>query len=99
MVRGDVLRGKFRNSLAKPEPFVPNTVTPVNFELLDVFHTFKKGHRIMVHIQSTWFPMIDRNPQTFVDIFKATESDFQKATQRVYHTPEYPSQIKVGVYD
>ncbi len=98
LVRGDVMRGKFRNSLAKPEPFVPNTVTPVDFELLDVFHTFKKGHRIMVHIQSTWFPMIDRNPQTFVDIFRATDSDFQKATQRVYHTPEYPSHIAVGVY-
>jgi hypothetical protein len=97
LVRGDVIRGKFRNSLAKPEPFVPNTVTPVNFELLDVFHTFKKGHRVMVHIQSSWFPKIDRNPQTFVDIFAAKESDFQKATQRVYHTPEFPTQITLGV--
>ena len=97
LVRGDVIRGKFRNSLSKPEPFVPNKVTAVNFELLDVFHTFKKGHRVMVHIQSSWFPKIDRNPQTFVDIFAATESDFLKATQRVYHSVEFPTQITFGV--
>lgn len=97
MVRGDVLRGKFRNSLAEPEPFVPNQPTKIEFVLNDIFHTFKKGHRIMVQIQSTWFPMIDRNPQTFVDIYHARESDFQKATQRVYHTPALNSHLKLQI--
>ena len=97
MVRADVLRGKFRNSLAKPEPFVPNQPTKIEFVLNDIYHTFKKGHRIMVQIQSTWFPMIDRNPQTFVDIYHAKESDFQKATQRVYHTPALSSHLKLQV--
>ena len=78
------MRGKFRNSLAKPEPFVPNEPTPVNFTLQDVAHTFRAGHKIMVQIQSTWFPLVDRNPQKFVDIYRPEESDFQKATQRVY---------------
>jgi putative CocE/NonD family hydrolase len=97
MVRGDVLRGKFRNSLAKPEPFVPDQPTKIEFVLNDIFHTFKKGHRMMVQIQSTWFPMIDRNPQTFVDIYHAKESDFQKATQRVYHTPAMSSHLKLPI--
>jgi len=97
MVRGDVLRGKFRNSMAKPEPFVPNQPTKIEFVLNDIFHTFKKGHRIMVQIQSTWFPMIDRNPQTFVDIYHAKESDFQKATQRVFHTPALSSHLKLQI--
>ena len=97
MVRGDVLRGKFRNNMAKPEPFVPNQPTKIGFVLNDIFHTFKKGHRIMVQIQSTWFPMIDRNPQTFVDIYHATESDFHKATQRVYHTPTLSSHLIIPI--
>jgi len=93
MVRGDVIRGKFRNSMSKPEPFVPNQVTKVEYVLNDIFHTFKKGHRIMVQVQSSWFPMIDRNPQTFVDIYHAKESDFQKTTQRVYHSPEWSAHL------
>ena len=97
MVRGDVLRGKFRNSMSNPEPFVPNKVTKVEFVLNDIFHTFKKGHRMMVQVQSSWFPMIDRNPQTFVDIYSAKESDFQKATQRIYHTPEWMSHIRIPI--
>jgi putative CocE/NonD family hydrolase len=97
MVRGDVIRGKFRNSMSKPEPFVPNQVTKVEYVLNDIFHTFKKGHRIMVQIQSTWFPMIDRNPQTFVDIYHAKESDFQKATQRVYHSPEWSTHLTLPI--
>ena len=95
LVRGDVMRGKFRNSLEKPEPFVPNQPTPVNFTLQDVAHTFRSGHKIMVQVQSTWFPLIDRNPQKFVDIYSATEADFQKATQRVYHSAEMPSHLEV----
>ena len=85
MVRSEVMRGRFRNSFEKPEPFKPGEITDVNFRLQDVLHTFKKGHRVMVQVQSTWFPLIDRNPQTYVDnIYKADEKDFQKATHRVY---------------
>jgi uncharacterized protein len=97
MVRGDVLRGKFRNGLAAPEPFVANQVTKIHFELQDVLHTFKSGHRIMIQVQSTWFPMIDLNPQKFTDIYHAEESDFQKAIQRVYSTRDYPSHIRIGL--
>ena len=97
MVRSEPLRGKYRNNFAKPEPFVPGKVTPVSWELQDVLHTFKKGHRIMIQIQSSMFPLIDRNPQVFTDIMKASESDFVKATQRVYTSKEHPSFIKVRV--
>jgi predicted acyl esterase len=96
LVRGDVLRGKFRDSLSAPEAFVPDLITKCEFVLQDVFHTFKEGHRIMIQVQSTWFPMIDRNPQKFVDIYQAQAGDFQKATQRVYSSAEYPSHIRVG---
>lgn len=99
MVRSESMRGKYRNSTEHPEPFVPGQVTPVNFELQDVLHTFKKGHRIMVQVQSTWFPLIDRNPQKFVDIMKATDKDFQKATHKVYTSKEHPSYLKVRVIE
>jgi len=99
MVRSDAMRGKFRNGFDKPEPFVPGKVTPVNFELQDVLHTFKKGHRIMVQVQSTWFPLIDRNPQVFEDIMKAKNSDFKKATHRVYTSNENGSYLKVRVME
>jgi len=97
LVRGDVLRGKFRNSTSRPEPFVPGAVTRIHFVLNDVFHTFKPGHRIMVQVQSTWFPMIDRNPGTFENIFLAKDSDFQKTTQRVYRWAGNPSRIVLPV--
>jgi putative CocE/NonD family hydrolase len=97
LVRGDVMRGKFRNSLEKPEPFVPGQPTVVEFTESDVFHTFRRGHRIMVQIQSTWFPLFDINPGKFMNIFQATEADFQKTTQRVYHSPARPSMVKVGI--
>lgn len=93
MVRGNILRGKFRESLENPIPFTPGEVTNIKFDLLDVNHTFKKGHRIMVQIQSSWFPLFDRNPQKFVDIYNAKEDDFQKAVQRVYFSEKYPSRI------
>ena len=93
LVRGDVIRGKFRNSLAEPEPFRPNAPTAVAYTLQDAFHTFKKGHRIMVQIQSSWFPMVDLNPGSFMDIFQATESDFRATTQRVYRSPALPSSL------
>ena len=97
MVRSEAMRGKFRNGFDKPEPFVPGKVTPVNFELQDVLHTFKKGHRIMVQVQSTWFPLIDRNTQQFQDIMKAKDTDFKKETHKVYTSKEHPSYLKVRV--
>jgi putative CocE/NonD family hydrolase len=97
LVRGDVMRGKFRNSFEKPEPFKPGVPTLVKFALPDVYHTFRPGHRIMVQVQSNWFPLVDRNPQTFVDIYSAKRSDYRKATQRVYRTREMPSRISVRV--
>jgi uncharacterized protein len=95
LVRGDVMRGKFRNGLDKPEPFAPQSPTPVSFRLPDVEHTFRTGHKIMVQVQSTWFPLIDRNPQRFVDIYSAKETDFQKATQRVYRSSKMASHLEV----
>ena len=85
MVRSEVMRGRFRNSFVNPEPFVANEKTPINVKLQDVFHTFKKGHKIQIQVQSTWFPLIDLNPQTFVpNIFYAKPEDFKKQTHRVY---------------
>ena len=98
MVRSEVMRGRFRNSFAKPEPFAPGQVTPVPFTVQDLMHTFKKGHRLMVQVQSTWFPLVDRNPQKYVDnIYQAEESDFQAATHRLYHSPAHASKLVVKV--
>ncbi len=97
LIRGDIIRGKFRDSFEIPKPFAPGQVAKVAFELPDVAHTFRKGHRVMVHIQSSWFPLFDRNPQTFCDIRKAGEGDFRKATHRVYRTPEHPSGLRLWV--
>jgi len=85
MVRSEVLRGRFRNSFEHPEPFVPNKKTDVNIKLQDVFHTFKKGHKMQIQVQSTWFPLIDLNPQTYVEnIYKADEKDFKNQTHTVF---------------
>lgn len=97
LVRGEVMRGRYRNSFEKPEAFVPGQVTEVNFELPDVCHTFLKGHRIMIQVQSSWFPLVDRNPQQFVNIYKAVEADFIKAAHRVYHDQGRASGIEVLV--
>jgi putative CocE/NonD family hydrolase len=97
LVRGELFRGKFRTSFERPEPFVPGRVTKVEYELPDVFHTFQRGHRIMIQVQSSWFPLVDRNPQTFVDIYHAKESDFRKATHRVHRTRAQGSRVTVGV--
>jgi putative CocE/NonD family hydrolase len=99
LVRGEVLRGRYRNSFENPEPFVPGEVTAVRFEIPDVAHTFQPGHRIMVQVQNSWFPLVDRNPQTFVNIYEAEEEDFQKATYRIYHDARHPSGVKVQVLD
>jgi len=85
LVRGEVFRGKFRNSFEAPEAFIPNKPTEVKYTLPDVAHTFKKGHRIMIQVQSSWFPLVDRNPQVFTDIYHATDADFTKATIKIYH--------------
>ena len=95
MVRGEPMRAKYRHSFSKPEPMKPGQVTPVNFDMPDVNHTFQKGHKIMVQIQSTWFPLVDRNPQKFVNIYTATEADFQQATQRIYHAGKTSSHLKL----
>ncbi|GAB2866974.1 CocE/NonD family hydrolase [Hymenobacter ruber] len=97
LVRAEVMRGRFRNSFSKPEAFVPNQPTEVKYELPDVLHTFAKGHRLMVQVQSTWFPLVDRNPQTFVPIATAAAKDFQKATIRLYHDAGHPSAVRVAV--
>ncbi len=97
MLKGDIFRGKFRNSFEKPEPFVPGQPTRVRFKLNDALHTFKKGHRIMIQVQSNWFPLVDRNPNKFMNINKATDADFQKATIEILHSPKYASSIKFGV--
>jgi putative CocE/NonD family hydrolase len=98
MVRSEVIRGRFRNSYVHPEPFVPNEPTKVDLELQDVLHTFRKGHRIMIQVQSTWFPLVDRNPQKYVDnIFLAGDKDFVKATERVFRWRQQPSRVQVGV--
>ena len=97
LVRGDVMRGKFRKSYLRPEPFVSGRVEKVEFGMDDVLHTFKKGHRIKIQVQSSWFPLVDRNPQTFVDIYHALPTDFKGATERVYRTPTMPSHLTLPV--
>jgi len=99
MVRGEVMRAKFRNSFEHPEPLDTTTVNRVSFDMQDAAHTFKKGHRIMVQIQSTWFPLVDRNPQQFMDIYQADAADFKPAWHRVFFTPEYPSNINLMVIE
>ena len=86
MVRSEVMRGRFRNSFEHPEPFVPNQKTDVNIKLQDVYHTIKAGHKLQIQVQSTWFPLIDLNPQTFVpNIYKAKETDFKNQTHTLYN--------------
>lgn len=98
MVRSEVIRGRYRESFSEPKPFVSGEKTSVPLQLQDVMHTFKKGHKIQIQIQSTWFPLIDRNPQKYVEnIFKADDSDFIKATHKVYHDAENPTAIHVQV--
>jgi putative CocE/NonD family hydrolase len=98
LVRGEPFRGRFRDSYSTPKPFKPGEPTRVHFSVNDVFHTFQRGHRVMIQVQSSWFPFIDRNPQTFVpNIFQAKESDFVKATHRVYRSASNPSFVQVNV--
>jgi uncharacterized protein len=97
MVRAEVMRGKFRNSFEKPEPFTPGIITEVKYNLQDVSHCFRKGHRIMIQVQNSWFPLVDLNPQKFTDIYHADAEDFQKATHRIYHDKKSPSGVIVNI--
>jgi hypothetical protein len=97
LVRGEPFRGKFRQSFERPVPFEPGRPDVIRFTMPDVAHTFRRAHRIMVQVQSSWFPLVDRNPQTFVDIAKAKPADFQKATQRVYRSAARPSSLGLWV--
>jgi putative CocE/NonD family hydrolase len=100
MVRSETLRGRYRNSYSTPEPFQPGQITRITVEMQDLLHTFKRGHRIVVQIQSSLFPLQDRNPQTWVEnIFDADEDDFVKATHRIYRSTVHPSAVAVGVLD
>jgi putative CocE/NonD family hydrolase len=99
LLAADVFRSKYRKSFEHPEPLVPNRVTEISFGLGDRCHTFRRGHRIMVQVQSTWFPVIDRNPQTFVDIYHARVEDYQDAEHKVFRAPDYPSHLRLLVVD
>jgi len=97
MVRGEIMRGKYRNSFETPTPFKPGKVETVRFDLPDVAHTFQKGHRLMIQIQSSWFPLADRNPQQFMNIYEANETDFKKAVIRIFHDAKNQSSIVLPV--
>jgi len=97
LVRADVFRCKFRNSFAKPEPLMPGKITEVAYDLNEIAHTFKMGHRIMVQVQSSWFPLVDMNPQTFVNIPTCSAADFRKATIRIFHDAAHLSGITLPV--
>ena len=97
LVRGEIMRGKFRNSFEKPEAFEPGKVETVKFELPDVAHTFKKGHKLMVQIQSSWFPLFDRNPQQFTDIYKCEDKDFVPCEIKLYHNQQMASSLLLPI--
>ncbi|HNL39134.1 MAG TPA: CocE/NonD family hydrolase, partial [Saprospiraceae bacterium] len=97
LVRGEIFRGRYRNGFDKPEPFTPGQPAHVVFELPDVAHVILPGHRLMVQVQSSWFPLSDRNPQQFVNIYEAKDADFKKATHRLYCSPGQASFIRLPV--
>jgi predicted acyl esterase len=97
LVRGEIMRGRYRNSFEKPEAFKPGKVETVGYTLPDIAHTFKKGHRLMIQVQSSWFPLADRNPQTFVNIYTAEPKDYQKEDIKVFHNAENSSSISLPV--
>ena len=99
LVRGDVLRGRFRNSFENPEPLIPGKITKVKFSMNDIAHTFKKGHRVMLHIQSSRFPLIDRNPQQFINIYQAKDAQFIKSAIRIFHDRNNSSSIILPVME
>jgi putative CocE/NonD family hydrolase len=96
-VRADVFRGKYRDNYSRPKPFEPGKPTRIHFKLNDLLHTFKPGHRMQIQVQSAWFPLVDRNPNQFLDIYKARDSDFKPATITLYHSDKYPTHLSFGV--
>lgn len=99
LVRGEIFRGRYRNGFDKPEAFVPGEPTLVRFELPDIAHAFKPGHRLMIQVQSSWFPLADRNPQQFINIYEARDEDFIPAVHRIWHSETYPSGVRMKVWD
>jgi hypothetical protein len=97
LLAGEVMRSKYRDSFESPTPMVPGEVTHIEFDLRDRYHTFKKGHRIMVQVQSSWFPVIDRNPGTYTDIYHARPSEYRQTTQRIHRSPERSSHLVIQV--
>ena len=97
LLAGEVFRSKFRNSFEKAEAVVPGEITQIEFDLRDKHHCFLKGHKIMVQIQSTWFPLANRNPQVFVKQYKASADVYRKATHRVYMSPRHPSHLEMSI--
>ena len=98
MVRSEVIRGRYRENPAAPRPFRPGQPTEVDVPLQAVLHTFEKGHRVMIQVQSTWFPLVDRNPHRYAkNVFLAKASDFVKAEQRVYCDERHPTRLEIGV--
>ena len=97
MVSNEVFRGRYRQSMSAPKAITPGAVLDYTFSLHTQNYTFLQGHRVMVQVQSSWFPLVDRNPQKFCDIYTATDADFQKATQRIYRSPQAASQLRVGI--
>ena len=98
LISGEPVRARFRKSYERPAAVVPGAVDEYTIDLHWSHHCFRKGHKIMVQVQSTWFPLIDRNPQKYVaNIFEARDSDFQTARQQVYRSPEHPSAIRMQV--
>lgn len=97
LVRGEIMRGKYRNSFENPEAFKPGKIETVKFDLPDIAHTFKKGHKLMIQVQSSWFPLADRNPQQFMNIYEAKETDYKKATIRIYHDGNNPSSVTLPI--
>jgi predicted acyl esterase len=97
LVRAEIFRGRYRKSYENPEGFTPGKVEEVKFSLPDIAHTFKTGHRIMVQIQSSWFPLADRNPQQFVDIYHCDEKDFIKSDIKIWHDAQYASKLILPV--
>lgn len=97
LVHGEIMRGRFRNSFENPVPFQPGKIETVGFTLPDIAHTFKKGHRLMIQVQSSWFPLADRNPQQFVDVYTCDDKDFKKSDIRVYYDSDHPSRIVLPV--
>lgn len=96
LVRGDVMRGRYRNSFSAPEPFVPEAITEVTFQMPDIAHTFKAGHRIMIQVQSSWFPLAERSPQQFVNLWKCSVADYVPCHVKIYHNKNAASAVKVA---